>query len=113
MSNCIILRKPDKPFAAMPFSQDIWERCLSSKGHINDNKNDPLRWIDWFVCDGGQVDRKGKPDRIVFYMKLCTTREMRIYVHNIKALGGWMIDFKVGNEYDGYRSTYTWEYQPY
>jgi hypothetical protein len=113
MSNCIRLRKPDKPFAAMLFRQDIWDRVMASDGRSNDDKTDTLRWIDWFVCDGGQINRGNKPDRILFYMRLCTTREMNIYVHGIKELGGWVIDFKVGNEYDDYRSTYTWEYRPY
>lgn len=109
MSNCIRLRRPDKAFAAMPFKQEVWDRIMASDGHINNDKEDPFRWVDWFVCDGGQIDRKSRPDRIVFYMELCTTREMRYYVKSIIALGGWMVPFKVGNEYDGFASTYTWE----
>jgi hypothetical protein len=97
----------------MLFKQEVWDRIIASNGHINDDKNDPYRWVDWFVCDGGQIDRGSRPDRIRFYINSCTTREMRIYVHNIKALGGWMVDFMVGNEYDNYRTTYRWEYQPY
>jgi hypothetical protein len=108
MSNCIRLRKPDKPFAAIQFNQELWDRIMASSGHTNNDKEDSFRWIDWFVCDGGQIDRKNRPDRILFYMYICTDREMRYYVRSIKDLGGWIIDFKVGNEYDDYRTTYMW-----
>jgi cytolysin (calcineurin-like family phosphatase) len=93
----------------MPFSQEVWDRIMASTGDIKWHESYPDKWIDAFVCDGGQVDRKGRPDRIVFYISLCTTREMRYYVRSIQELGGWYVPFVVTNEYDGFQARYTWK----
>lgn len=111
MSNCIRLRRPDQPFGVIHFRQDVYDRILAydrSKNCWSTPQDDPLRWLDVFCCDGGEIRRGRKPDTIEFYISFTTNREMSWFRRSIVELGGWLLPFTAGDEYDGYRSTVQW-----
>lgn len=107
MSNCIRLKNPDEPIGVIPFNQDVMDRIKNYNPRKNcwDNPaDDPLRWIDVFFCDGGQYERGSKPDRILFYIGFTTHREMRWFRREIVNLGGWLMEFRFTDEYDGHKA---------
>lgn len=113
MSNCISLKNQDKPIGVVPFRQDIWDRLEAwnpTKNPWDTPREDPLRWVDVFCCDTGRYARGSKPDRILFYIAFTTHREMRWFRREIKAAGGWLMDFRYTDECDGHRAVYTWRY---